>query len=158
VKTPSLQELKKELAEYSPQELLNLVLRLGRFKKENKELLSYLLFYAASEPEFVQEIKNEIDPEFAEVNISNLYQAKKTLRKILRSINKYCRYSTEKQTEIELRIYYCNKLRSLNIGFQRSQVLLNLYNGQVKKISNLVDSLHEDLQFDYRDSMPEFVK
>ena len=157
MKAPSLQELKQELAALSPQELTALVLRLARFKKENKELLSYLMFYHSSEALFVQEIKTELDAEFKEVNKSNLYQAKKTIRKILRTINKYCRYSNVKQTEIELRIYYCNKLNDLNIGFSRSQVLKNLYNGQVKKIIGLLDALHEDHRFDYVNEIPEYI-
>jgi uncharacterized FlaG/YvyC family protein len=126
-----------------------LVLRLARFKKENKELLTYLLYSASDEINFIAEVKQELDEEFKSVNTSNLYLAKKTIRKILRIINKYCRYSTHKSTEVELRIYFCRELNALNIEFRRSQVLLNLYTNQVKKINTVLATLHEDLQFDY---------
>lgn len=140
----------------SQAEVNELVLRLARFKKENKELLAYLLYNAADEDGFILEVKQELDAEFAQVNKSNLYQAKKTIRKILRLINKYCRYSNQKTTEVELRIYFCLELEALNIGFRRSQVLLNLYTNQVKKIKSVIATLHEDLQFDYAATISEF--
>lgn len=153
MKTPTVQEIKASLKNLSAAENTELVLRLAKFKKENKELLTYLLYYSQDEHVFISEIKSELTEEFAAVNRSNLYLAKKTIRKILRIINKYCRYSTVKQTEIELRIFFCNELHHLNIDFKRSQVLLNLYTGQVKKIKTVLDTLHEDLQFDYADQV-----
>jgi hypothetical protein len=153
MKTPSVQEIKAALKELSAKENTELVLRLAKFKKENKELLTYLLYYSGDEAVFVTEVKAELDLEFTNVNRSNLYLAKKTIRKILRIINKYCRYSNVKQTELELRIYFCKELHALNIDFKRSQVLLNLYNNQVKKIQSVLNTLHEDLQFDYADEL-----
>ena len=44
MKTASLKQVKEELFYKSDQELVELCLRLIRFKKDNKELLSYLLF------------------------------------------------------------------------------------------------------------------
>ncbi len=46
MKPATLAQIKKELNMRSSDELLQLCLRLGRFKKENKELLTYLLFEA----------------------------------------------------------------------------------------------------------------
>ena len=84
------------------------------------------------------------------MNKSNLYLAKKSLRKILRTINKFIKYSGNKQTEVELRIFYCNKLKLSGIDIEKSQVLKNLYDNQRKKIESLLAKFHEDLQFDYR--------
>jgi hypothetical protein len=153
MKTPTVQEIKASLKNLSAAENTELILRLAKFKKENKELLTYLLYYSQDEQLFITEIKTELKEEFSGVNRTNLYQAKKTIRKILRIINKYCRYSTVKQTEIELRIYFCNELHHLNIDFKRSQLLLNLYTGQLKKIKIVLATLHEDLQFDYADDV-----
>lgn len=153
MKTPTVQEIKTSLKNLSAAENTELILRLAKFKKENKELLTYLLYYSQDEQLFITEIKTELKEEFSGVNRTNLYQAKKTIRKILRIINKYCRYSTVKQTEIELRIYFCNELHHLNIDFKRSQLLLNLYTGQLKKIKTVLATLHEDLQFDYADDV-----
>ena len=46
MKTPSIQQIRQELQERSSKELMEYCLRLVKFKLENKELLSYLLFEA----------------------------------------------------------------------------------------------------------------
>lgn len=150
MKSATIHEIKQELGELKPAQLVELCLRLGRFKKENKELLTYLLFEAHDESAYVQGIKKEIDSEFAAINLSHLYFAKKTLRKIVRIINKYCRYSGSKQTEIELRIYFCSCLKESGIPFERNTVITNLFHGQLKKIDSVLATLHEDLQYDYK--------
>src|SRR5882757_978579 len=115
MKAASITELKDELKTLKPAELMELCLRLARFKKENKELLTYLLFEAHNEDGYIQSIKKEIDDLFTEINLSHLYFAKKSLRKIVRVINKYSRYSGIKQTEIELRLYFCAVLKDSDI-------------------------------------------
>jgi len=149
MKAATIHEIKQELSSLKPAQIAELCLRLGRFKKENKELLTYLLFEANDEQGYINNIRNEIDELFVTINLSHLYFAKKTLRKIIRLINKYCRYSNEKQTEIELRIYFCKKLKTSGIPFQKNTVLNNLYSSQLKKINIVLSTLHEDLQHDY---------
>ena len=46
MKAASISEIKTELKGLPPAQLTELCLRLARFKKENKELLTYLLFEA----------------------------------------------------------------------------------------------------------------
>lgn len=150
MKSATIHELKQELLTVKPAELVDLCLRLGRFKKENKELLTYLLFEANDEHSYIRGIKEEIDGYFAEINLSHLYFAKKSLRKIARIINKYCRYSGSKTTEVELRIYFCMQLRESGIPIRRNPVINNLYHSQLKKINTVLASLHEDLQYDYQ--------
>ena len=93
MKSATIHEIKQELLTVKPAALVDLCLRLGRFKKENKELLTYLLFEAHDEAGYIRGIKEEIDNHFSEINLSHLYFAKKSLRKIARIINKYSRYS-----------------------------------------------------------------
>ena len=93
MKTASIHEIKLELSVAKPAELLDLCLRLCKFKKENKELLTYLLFEANDEQAFIVGVKKVIAELFKEINLSQLYFAKKSLRKIARIIAKYCRYS-----------------------------------------------------------------
>ncbi len=155
MKSASLSELQKELATLPTKRVLEICSRLIKYKKENKELLTYLLFEAGDEEAYKRSIKEETDRQFQEMNRSNLYLAKKSIRKILRTINKYIRYSGSKETEIELRIYYCTKLKKSGIPINKSQVLLNLYNNQIKKIHGILSKLHEDLQFDYQREMKE---
>jgi hypothetical protein len=149
MKAATIYEIKQELSAVKPAELVELCLRLARFKKENKELLTYLLFEAHDEQEYINSIKKEIDELFKTINLSHLYFAKKTLRKIVRVINKYCRYSSNKQTEIGLRIYFCQKLKASGIPFHRNTVISNLFESQLKKINSVLTTLHEDLQYDY---------
>lgn len=155
MKAASLNELQKELLTLPSKRVLEICNRLIRFKKENKELLTYLLFESDDEQAYKNSVKTEIDSLFLAVNQSNLYLAKKSLRAILRMINKFIRYSGSKETDIELRIYYCKKLKQSGITINKSPVLLNLYNNQIKKIRDSLSKLHEDLQFDYLQELNE---
>ena len=148
--TASLSELKKELATLDAGELRQLCIRLVKYKVENKELLSYLLFHSENEDGFIEQVKLDIETQFASLNTTNLYWAKKTIRKVLRTTNKYVRYSGNRQTEIELRLYFCQKVKEMGLPFRHSTALSNLYDGQLKKINKALNSLHEDLQYDYR--------
>ncbi len=150
MKAATIHEIKQELLASKPARLTELTLRLARFKKENKELLTYLLFEAHDEQGFISGIRIEIDEMFSTINLSQLYFAKKTLRKMVRIINKYCRYSGIKETEIELRLHFCLNLKDSGIPIGQNPVISNLYQNQLKKINSLLKTLHEDLQHDYR--------
>ncbi len=79
MKAATIHELKQELNTLPQKELVELCQRLGKFKKENKELLTYLLYEANDEDGYIKGIKKEIDEQFAEINLSHLYYAKKSL-------------------------------------------------------------------------------
>ena len=149
MKAATSNELKQELQASSSKQLIELCLRLARFKKENKELLTYLLFEAHDEAAYIQSIKNDMDEQFAQLSHINLYLTKKSLRKILRSTNKFIRYTGSKLAETELLIHYCKNIIAAKIPFHKSTALTNLYNQQLKKINAAVVLLHEDLQHDY---------
>ncbi|MEQ8241933.1 hypothetical protein [Fulvivirga sp.] len=155
MKPATLVELKKELKSRSPEEVLQICLRLGRFKKDNKELLSYLLFDAQDEQGYIEAIKYHIDDSMEEVNTSHIYYAKKGLQKILRSLNKYIRYSGNKQTEVEVLIHFCTAIKESTIDVNRSNVIANLYDRQVSKILKALTKLHEDVQADYQYQVSE---
>ena len=149
MKTATVHELKQELQSVAPGRLLELCLRLAKFKKENKELLTYLLFESHNEEEYVTSVKLLMDEGFAELGSTNLYLTKKSLRKILRNTNKYIRYTGSRQVEATLLIYFSAKLKNSGIPVQKSTALINLYQQQLKKIAAAVDTLHEDLQYEY---------
>jgi hypothetical protein len=153
MKASSLNELKNELGTLSPSKVLALCMRLAKYKKENKELLTYLLFHSHDEEAYVEGIKSEIDEKFTEINMSNVYFMKKTLRKILRNTNKYIKYSGSAQTETELLIYFCRKIKNAAIPINKSVTLNNLYQNQLKRIEKALEKLHEDLQYDYKKEM-----
>lgn len=149
MKAASVKEIKSALENLPPHELLPLTLRLAKFKKENKELLTYLIFEAGDEESYVRSVKEAVDEQFNDINHSSLYFVKKSLRKILRLINRYSRYSAETQTTVELLIYFCKKIKEEKIPVKKSTALVNLYAGQIKKIQKEISSMHEDLQYDY---------
>lgn len=150
MKAATVSQLKKELAYRSPEELLEICLRLAKFKKENKELLTYLLFESLDEEGYVDAVKAEIDLEFAAINTKTYYYIKKSVRKILRNIKKYSRYSQKKETEAELLLYFCAILKDFKPSIKRNQTLLNLYERQLAAVHKIISTLHEDLQYDYR--------
>ena len=149
MKAASIQEIKQELQALPPSQLTELCLRLARFKKDNKELLTYLLFEASDEANYVEAIKTEIDGEFEGLPKPNLYLTKKSLRKVLRVTTKQIRYTGSPQIQVEVLTYFLRKLRQSGIPYKDSPVLVNLYKQQLKKIRTVIDSLHEDLQHDY---------
>ncbi|MBI2730571.1 MAG: hypothetical protein HYX40_07460 [Sphingobacteriales bacterium] len=149
MKAATINELKQELTNCTLPQLTDLCLRLARFKKENKELLTYLLFEADDTVAYIQSVKKEMDEQFETMNKSNAYFIKKSLRKILRIINKYTRYSGLATVETELLIYFCIAMKQTDIAISSNQVLANIYQNQLKRIHKAVTSLHEDLQYDY---------
>ena len=57
MKPAGVKAIKEELKIRSRKELTELCLNLSKFKKENKELLTYLLFEASDENYFIKKIK-----------------------------------------------------------------------------------------------------
>lgn len=149
MKSATLKEIKQELNHRSNAELLELCLKLARFKKENKDLLTYLLFEANNEERYIESVKEYIDKQFEEVNTNSYYFIRKSVRKILTNTKKFIRYSKKKETEVELLLYFCTKLIAFKPSIKKSVRLLNIYNRQLALIEKIVNSLHEDLQFDY---------
>ena len=149
MKAATVAQLKKELKFKSQDEVLELCLRLARFKKENKELLTYLLFESDSEEGYIETVKEEVDSMFSGINVNSYFYIKKSVRKILRTIKKYIRYSGNKATEVELLLYFCEKLKSFRPSINRNTTLMNLYNRQLEYIKKKIPLLHEDLQYDY---------
>ena len=154
MKAASVKQIKEELTNRSPNELLELCLRMSKFKKENKELLTYLLFESDDETAYIESVKAEVDVLFKQINRKSYYYIKKSVRKILLIIKKYIRYSQKKQTEVDLLIYFCTKLKKfspsiINTGLQ------TVYNRQIDSIWKIISSLHEDLQYDYEIEMED---
>ena len=155
--TASLSEIKKELHTLDQETVESLCNRLAKYKKENKELLSYLLFEAHDERAYVENVKEEIRELFKTLPTTNVYLVKKTLRKIFRFANKQIKYSDKKQTELELRIFFCSKVKEARIPLHTGTVLFNLYQMQLKKIEAALSKLPEDLQADYERELKQIL-
>ncbi|RSK40293.1 hypothetical protein [Mangrovimonas spongiae] len=157
MKAERLSNIKKELQHQSKDELLQLCLRLGRFKKENKELLTYLLFEAHDEDGYVASIIKTLDEDFEAINTASYFYIKKSIRKILRQIRTYSRYSNSKATEVELLLYFCKKLKDFKPNIFRNKALSNLYDRQIVAIKKKITALHDDLQHDYLLELEELL-
>lgn len=155
MKPASVNEIKKDLENRDSIELMEYCLRLARFKKENKELLAFLLFHAGNMSAYIENVKQETEQQFAEMNKSAIYFIKKSVRKILRSVNKHIRFCLSKQTEAELLIHFCNCLNKYSIPLNKSRQLMNLYESQLRKIDMALSSLHPDLQYDLKKQLLE---
>ena len=150
MKSASIKEIKTALDQLEDKELLEACLRLAKFKKENKELLTYLLFEKDNEPAYISSVKESLNLLFDDVNRSNVYFAKKTLRKIVRIANRYIRYSDDVTTEPELLLFVAEKIPALGFNLKKSAALENIYLSLLKKIKKSVAGLHEDLQYDFQ--------
>jgi len=149
MKAATAKEIKSELETLPKKELVDLILNLSRFKKENKELLTYLLYEEKHEDLYISGVKKEMDEAFSEINTKSFYLVKKSIRKILRTTKKYIRYSKQKETDIALRIYFCTKLKNFKPSISSSKTMMMLYDREVASITKVVKTLHEDLQWDY---------
>ena len=155
MKAALVSEIKKELQTVHPDRLLELCIHMVKYKKENKELLSYLLFDSDNELQYIKDAKLEIDELFSEMNTTTVFFAKKTLRKILRNITKYAKYTSSKRLEIDLLIHFCKQLNISGLPIGRTPILQNMYQRQVDKCHKIIALLHEDLQFDFREELNE---
>lgn len=155
MKPATIKQLRDELKTRDEKELLEICLKLSRFKKENKELLTYLLFEADNEPEYVAHIQEEIDAQFASISGYSYYTIKKNIRKILRETKKHIRYSKNKETEVSLLLHFCQKMNDFQPSIHRNIMLSNLYDRQIAFIRKKITGLHEDLQYDFGRELDE---
>jgi hypothetical protein len=146
--TYGLQDIKKELQHLSGLQIADLCLRLARHKKENKELLAYLLFEADNETAFIEKVKAEAGFMFSQLPIRS-YEAAKYLRKILRLIGKYVKFIASKEAEIELLINFCTNYIQYADRKTSYKPLRLILTRQVEKTRTAIGKLHEDLQFDF---------
>ena len=150
MKPVTIKKIKDELHYKSSQELIELCLKLSKFKKENKELLSYLLFDVEDEATYIYNVNEYSTLLFGDINTKSFFYIRKSVRKILKLTKKYIRYSKKKETEVELLLHFCKELKKISPSISKSPRLLNVYNRQILLIKKAIATLHEDLQYDYQ--------
>lgn len=148
MKAATIREIKTELKTKSPEELVDLCLHMAKFKKDTKELLTYLLYESMDEESYIESIKREMDDLFDQVNTASYYYVNKSMRKILRMTKKFIRYSKKKTTEFELIKYFCEQVLERHAPLS-NYTLETIFDRQVASLRKIVSSLHEDLQYDY---------
>lgn len=150
MKSVSSHDIRTQLLQANHAELVEYCLRLIRFKKENKELLTFVLFDADDPSGFTQRVKDEIDTSFGEMNITSVYFVKKSLRKIIRYLNKYSRIAGSKLVEAELFAEFCMQLKKLPPSVSGHKQIAKIHDTLRVKIESAISSLHPDLQYDVR--------
>ena len=153
MKAARISELKKELAKLDHDDLFDVCVRLAKFKVESKELLTYLLMKSDDEIGYADELCDEID---ANLNAPGRIH-KKTLRKIVRWMDKSLRFSGDKETELQVRIHFCRRIQDKRIRFGGCRVSENMYATQLRKIDKAIEKVHPDLQFDYNQQLSEIT-
>lgn len=150
MKAVTVKKIKDELSHKNSKELIDLCLRLSKFKKDNKELLTYLLFESDDEEGYIESVKEQIYELFDQINTKSYFYIRKSVRKILTLTKKFIRYSQKKETEVELLLYFCTKLKNFTPSIEKSPRLVNTLERQILLIKKAIATLHEDLQYDYQ--------
>jgi hypothetical protein len=157
MKISSIHSLKSALNEKTNLELVNYCLRLAKYKKENKELLTYLLFDSENEGYYIESIQDEMREAFKELVSKPRYLRQKLLRKLLRNLKKYIRYSGRKETEIELLIEFCFLIKRSSQDLLVDKIIYSIYHKQLEIVKKRLNQLHEDLQLDYQEQLNELL-
>jgi hypothetical protein len=58
-------------------------------------------------------------------------------------------------SDLELILFFCEKLKLYGYLSFRHPVIENLYTIQIKRIEKLISGLHEDLQYDFQNQLEE---
>lgn len=147
--TEKLSDIKKELSAKPPAELQEICIRLARYKKDNKELIAYLLYNAHDPQAYAEQVKIMLSVSFEGINRHPYYSAK-TLRKVLKQISRYAGYTALPAVEVDLLLWFCEKYIRHTDAKTNYKPLQNLLVRQLLKLDKLMARLHEDLRFDYR--------
>ncbi len=149
MKAAAISQLKKELAKLDHEDLLDVCVRMAKFKVESKELLTYLLMKADDEIGYAEELCNEIDEQLSTPGKIQ----KKALRKVVRWMDKSVRFSGDNETELRVRIHFYRRIKDQRISFGGCRVSENMIAIQLKKIDQAIEKVHPDLQFDYNQQL-----
>lgn len=157
VNTASVKVIKEELTTLTNKELVAVIGSLIKFKKENKELITYLLFDSKDEIGFINGVKKEVEAELEIVNRFNARNFIKHIRKVLRNLKKAIRFSGKAETEVQLLLHFLNVLQEKNLPFYRFKALTTIWDRTVYTIDKSIMLLHEDLRHDYGEELKTLI-
>ncbi|PZX56923.1 hypothetical protein LV84_02052 [Algoriphagus ratkowskyi] len=158
MKIPSLAQLKKELSYLNEKELIDLLIDLSKFSRDNKSYLFFKLNEKDNPGLYLEMVQEELEADFQVARGDHSYYAKKAAQKLRRKMNKLLKLSKVKTDQIEVLLFFCEKLRQYGFLKHRNQVLDKLYQMQLAKAVKLISVLHEDLQFDYEGRVDDLSK
>ena len=146
---PSLVAIKKELSYLDEKELISLILNLSKFTRDNKAFLYFKLNERDQPSLFVDTVKEELDKLFQTANTTSFYLTKKSAQTIRRKLNKALKFSANKTDQIELILFFCEKLKTYGYLKFNHPVISNLFQMQIQKAEKLILKLEDDLRYDY---------
>jgi hypothetical protein len=152
-----LSDLKKELLELNKPELIQLCLRVAKLKRENKELLAYLIFDADDPLFYAQKLKPEIKEVF-EQPFQHAYYLTKSIRKVMRLITKYYRFTSNKQGETDLLIYLVEEFHQSWRHEYRYQALGKVIFRCLEKAQTNLKKIDEDFRADFEQPLAELLQ
>lgn len=155
---PSLAKLKKELSYLNEKELIELVADLSKFSRDNKSYLFFKLHEKSDPGLYLQMVQEELEHDFQLARSDHSYYAKKAAQKLRRKMNKLLKLSKVKTDQIEVLLFFCEKLREYGFLRHRNPVLDSIYQMQLGKAVKLIAGLHEDLQFDYEGRIEDLTR
>lgn len=158
MKAATLNQIKKELETIAPPKLMALTLQLIKYKTENKELISYLLFDEDDQSTYISDIKHDISEMLSTIKGMPPYMVKRTLRKALKFIAKYSKYMGSKDAEAELLIHFCRIVHQAGISRYTYKAVLNIYTNTLLKVQKLLPNVHEDLKTDFEEEIINLLK
>lgn len=149
MQTASITEIKRALQYSESDNRLEFLLRLARFKKENKELLHYLLFEAEDENRFIERVNSDISTGLESIPVTTPYREKKAVQAVLRLANRQIKYSGKPATKVEILLHFCRELKGFRAYTKGNTQIVKTFESQLKKIESEIPKLHPDLQYDY---------
>lgn len=158
IKPASLKTIKQELSLLPNQEVIQILLKLVRHRKENKELVSFILFDSKDEASYIRQMKLDMDESMKPVTLSNYATSLKYIRRVLRNTKKIARYSTHNEMEVELLMHFCSILKSKNLPVKEVKGLSKMWDRCIQCILKAISTLHEDLKYDYQTELDTLLR
>lgn len=78
---------------------------------------------------------------------------KKTLRKVVRWMNKSLRSSGDKEPKLRKRIYFCHRIKDKRFTLGGCHASEYKVARQLKKVDAVIEKVHPDLQFNYNQQL-----
>lgn len=154
---PSLAEIKRELSYLNEKELKEYIIELSKFSRDNKAYLFFKLYGRDQPGLYVQMVQEDLEFEFQNARGEHSYYAKKSAQKIRRKMNKLLKLSKDKADQLEVLLFFCERMKEYGFLKHSNTVIENLYKSQLSKAEKILAGLHEDLQFDYQNRIEELA-
>lgn len=152
-----LSDIKKELSGLDKAELILLCIRMAKLKKENKEFLSFLISDSDDPQYYAEKLKPELDAVWQEP-FRSVWALNKSLRKSLRLISKYRRFTAHLRGELELMIYFQQGFfEHWKHGFNNRR-FESMSDQNLRKIHKLLSQIDEEFRADYQPQIDDLEK